>query len=123
MTQIKRLFGIGILILYALFQPGNSPTKLQLFHAALDTCSQAGAASMPTKCTLYGKIEFVDAFPDVKVEVVSAFADIKVEKVNAFADGPGKWEIVTAFPDFKVQVVDAFPDYKIEYVQAFPGCD
>jgi hypothetical protein len=70
---------------------------------------------------LYGKIQVVTAFPDVKVQVVTAFPDVKVQKVTAFPDSCGKWEMVTAFPDTKVQFVDAFPDVKIEYVTAFPG--
>ena len=59
---------------------------------------------------LFGKIQVVKAFPDVKVQVV-----------KAFPDKCGQWEMVDAFPDTKVQFVDAFPDVKIEYVDAFPG--
>ena len=70
---------------------------------------------------LYGKIQIVTAFPDVKVQEVNAFPDLKVQKVNAFPDKCGKWQIVTAFPDTKVQFVNAFPDVKIQYVNAFPG--
>ena len=77
---------------------------------------------IPDKCLLFGKIQVVDAFPDVKVQLVHAFPDIKVQVVSCFADKPGKWQFVDAFPDFKVQFVDAFPDYKIEYVDSFPGC-
>jgi hypothetical protein len=70
---------------------------------------------------LWGKIQEVTAFPDVKVQVVSAFPDVKVEKVTAFPDKCGKWQMVTAFPDTKVQFVSAFPDVKVQYVTAFPG--
>jgi hypothetical protein len=70
---------------------------------------------------LYGKIQEVTAFPDVKVQVVTAFPDVKVQKVTAFPDKCGMWEMVTAFPDTKVQFVNAFPDVKIQYVTAFPG--
>lgn len=77
---------------------------------------------IPDKCLLFGKIQVVDAFPDVKVQLVRAFPDIKVQLVSCFPDKPGKWQFVDAFPDFKVQFVDAFPDYKIEYVDSFPGC-
>ncbi len=70
---------------------------------------------------LWGKIEEVTAFPDVKVQVVTAFPDVKVQKVTAFPDKCGKWQMVTAFPDTKVQFVTAFPDVKIQYVDAFPG--
>jgi len=70
---------------------------------------------------LYGKIQEVGAFPDVKVQVVSAFPDVRVQKVNAFPDACGKWQMVTSFPDTRVQFVTAFPDVKVQYVDAFPG--
>ena len=70
---------------------------------------------------LYGKIQFVESFPDLKVQVVTAFPDLKVQLVDAFPNDCGKWQIVSAFPDLKVQIVDAFPDIKIQYVDAFPG--
>lgn len=70
---------------------------------------------------LYGKVQIVDAFPDIKVQIVNAFPDIKVKWVTAFADDCGKWQEVDAFPDFKIQIVDAFPDIKIQEVDAFPG--
>jgi hypothetical protein len=70
---------------------------------------------------LYGKIQVVKAFPDLKVQVVTAFPDLKVMKVNAFPDKCGLWQMVDAFPDLKIQFVDAFPDLKISYVTAFPG--
>ena len=85
-------------------------------------CQEASAAK-PDKCKLFGKIKFVDSFPDVKVKVVDSFPDIRVKKVSSFPDGPGKWKIVDSFPDFKVQIVDSFPDIKIKYVDSFPGCD
>lgn len=70
---------------------------------------------------LYGKIQVVDAFPDIKVQIVDAFPDLKVKEVDAFPDDCGKWKFVDAFPDTKIQFVDAFPDVKIQYVDAFPG--
>jgi len=70
---------------------------------------------------LWGKVQVVKAFPDIKVQVVTAFPDVKVKKVTAFPDACGKWQFVTAFPDIKIQFVTAFPDVKIQYVDAFPG--
>ncbi len=86
----------------------------------------AGGGLDKSSCTfngkkLYGKVQFVTAFPDVKVQEVSAFPDLKVQRVSAFPDSCGKWQVVTAFPDVKVQLVTAFPDVKIQYVTAFPG--
>lgn len=70
---------------------------------------------------LYGKVQFVESFPDIKIEYVNAFPDIRVEFVNAFPEKCGMWEITESFPDFKVQVVKSFPDIKVEVVTAFPG--
>jgi len=70
---------------------------------------------------LYGKVQIVDAFPDIKIQVVDAFPDIKIKWVDAFPSSCGKWQKVDAFPDFKIQFVDAFPDLKIKEVDAFPG--
>ncbi len=90
--------------------------------------ANAGGSFSKGSCTfngkkLYGKIQVVKAFPDVKVQVVTAFPDVKVQKVTAFPDKCGKWQFVDAFPDTKVQFVDAFPDVKIQYVDAFPGAN
>jgi len=93
------------------------------FALELKACKEAQASGNPGKCGLYGKIQYVTSFPDVKVQVVTSFPDIKVQIVSSFADGPGEWEIVNSFPDYKVQVVDSFPDYKIQYVTSFPGCN
>jgi hypothetical protein len=70
---------------------------------------------------MYGKVQFVKSFPDIKVQIVTAFPDLKVKMVTAFPDKCGMWQEVTAFPDVKVQLVDAFPDVKIQYVDNFPG--
>lgn len=99
------------------------PTKAERFAMEVELCKEAQADGKPDKCRLFGKIQIVDAFPDVKIQKVDAFPDIKVKWVDAFADGPGEWQKVDAFPDYKVQFVDAFPDYKIQEVDAFPGCN
>ena len=98
-------------------------TKQEQFALELEACKHAEAAGKPGKCDLYGKIEIVDNFGDVKVEVVDNFADIKVEWVNNFANSPGQWEKVDNFADYKVEIVDNFGDYKVEFVDNFPGCD
>ena len=70
---------------------------------------------------LYGKIQFVDSFPDIKVEVVDSFADLEVKIVKSFPDHCGEWQIVDSFPDIKVQIVKSFGDIKIKFVGSFPG--
>lgn len=98
-------------------------SKSEKFALELKACKEAQASGNPGKCGLYGKIQYVTSFPDVKVQVVTSFPDIKVQLMSSFADGPGEWQIVNSFPDYKVQIVDSFPDYKIEYVTSFPGCN
>jgi hypothetical protein len=70
---------------------------------------------------LYGKIKFVESFPDIKIQVVSSFPDLKVKLVESFPDDCGKWQIVESFPDVKVQLVESFPDIKVQFVESFPG--
>ena len=70
---------------------------------------------------IYGRIQYVDHFPDYKVQVVDHFPDLKVQVVEHFPDGAGKWQIVEHFPDYKIQLVDHCPDFKIQYVDHFPG--
>ncbi len=70
---------------------------------------------------LYGKVQFVESFPDIKIKYVESFPDIKVKFVESFPDDCGKWKVVSSFPDFKVQVVNSFPDLKVKVVESFPG--
>jgi hypothetical protein len=90
--------------------------------------AEAGGSFNKSSCTfngkkLYGKIQVVTSFPDVKVQEVSSFPDVKVQKVTSFPDSCGKWQFVTSFPDTKVQFVTSFPDVKIKYVTSFPGAN
>ncbi len=70
---------------------------------------------------LFGNIQVVDSFPDIKVEIVESFADLHVEAVTSFPDKCGQWRFVDSFPDVKIQYVDSFPDIKIKMVTNFPG--
>ena len=70
---------------------------------------------------LYGKVQVVDFFPDIKVQVVNFFPDLKVQRVDFFPTSCGKWQFVDFFPDIKVQFVDFFPDIKVQFVDFFPG--
>ncbi len=81
----------------------------------------AKKASKPPVGKIYGRIQFVNSFPDFKVQQVNAFPDLRVQKVNTFPDGSGKWQIVDSFPDYKIQMVNAFPDFTVQFVDTFPG--
>ena len=96
--------------------------------AGVSLSADAKGSFNKSSCTfdgkkLYGKIQEVSSFPDVKVQVVSSFPDVKVQKVSSFADTCGKWQMVTSFPDTKVQFVSSFPDVKVQYVTSFPGAN
>lgn len=70
---------------------------------------------------LYGRVMYVDSFPDFRVKVVRAFPDLKIQRVTSFPDSCGKWQEVKDFPDLRIKLVDSFPDFTIQYVDAFPG--
>lgn len=78
-------------------------------------------ASKPDVSKIYGKIQWVDSFPDYTVQVVDSFPDLKVKLVDSFPDHPGEWKVVTSFPDFKIKRVTSFADFKIQFVTSFPG--
>lgn len=124
---MKRLPTILIALAAALlFTPSvevQLPTAKERFAMELALCQEAQASGKPGKCDLFGKIQIVDHFPDVKIQRVQHFADIKVKWVDHFPDKPGLWKKVDHFPDYKVQFVDHFPDYKIQEVEHFPGCN
>ncbi|WP_199321346.1 hypothetical protein [Microcoleus sp. FACHB-831] len=90
--------------------------RLEASDRAIDaaTCTYKGKK-------LYGQVQIVDKFPDIKVKVVSAFPDLKVKQVTNFAQQCGQWQMVQNFPNLKVQIVDTFPDIQIQYVDSFPG--
>ena len=104
----------------------------RLTAAALVTASlavslaQAGADLAGCKFNgieLWGNVEVVDSFPDIKVQIVSSFPDLNVKRVTSFPDQCGLWKIVTSFPDFTIKFVTSFPDFRIEYVDSFPGLE
>lgn len=111
--QIALLFAISFTMGW---KPVDSTTNTKPKVADLEGCEWEGIP-------LHGKVQIVDAFPDIKVQYVDAFGDIKVKWVDAFPDDCGEWQEVDAFPDFKIQIVDAFPDVKVQRVDAFPGVD
>ena len=63
---------------------------------------------------LYGKVQVVENFPDIKVKVDNIWPDLKVKIVEHFPNTCGKWQIVEHFPDFKIQFVD-----KIFYIKMY----
>ena len=98
-----------------------------LFAVYLTTSGAAGSKGLDKDaCTykgfpLYGDIQVVESFPDIKVQIVESFADLHVETVTSFPNDCGKWKFVKSFPDVKIQYVSSFPDIKIKKVTSFPG--
>lgn len=95
-----------------------------------DSCNVSGVAGEEKidfeNCTykgfpIYGKVKFVENFPDIKVQIVENFPDLKVKLVENFPDDCGEWKVVENFPDVKIKIVENFPDIKIKYVENFPG--
>lgn len=70
---------------------------------------------------LYGKVEFVSSYADIKIQYVSSYGDIKVQMVDSYANECGKWQKVSSMGDFKVQVVDSYADIKVQLVDSYPG--
>ncbi len=109
MKKMKSIIFLSTMVLFcsfALRKASNGPID--------GSCSCKGKK-------LYGKVQLVTSFPDVKVQIVNSFPDLKVQLVESFPDKCGKWQIVNSFPDVKVQLVESFPDVKVQYVNSFPG--
>ncbi len=100
----------------------RSENARERFLSMVSACAEAADKGKPGPCQLYGKIQYVENFPDVTVKIVENFPDLKVKVVENFPDKPGLWKIVEHFPDYKVKVVENFPDIKIKFVENFPGC-
>jgi hypothetical protein len=124
-TTRRLLSALTLVCALGIVAPGAARADTLLLQAA-DAAGSAEAMKVGKDCRfkgkkLWGKIQIVTSFPDIKVQVVSSFPDLKVQNVTSFPDGCGKWQMVTSFPDLKVQMVDSFPDVKIQYVTSFPG--
>ncbi|MGB3691569.1 MAG: hypothetical protein WA865_08520 [Spirulinaceae cyanobacterium] len=70
---------------------------------------------------LYGKVQIVENFPDVKVKVVAADADLMVKQVQIFPSRCGEWQIVDAFADLRVKFVESSPDFTVQFVYNSSG--
>lgn len=70
---------------------------------------------------LFGDVQVVESFPDVRVQIVDSFPDLNVQAVTSFPGACGQWKFVDSFADLKIQYVDSFPDVKIKMVTSFPG--
>ena len=46
---------------------------------------------------LYGRVQIVDSFPDLKVQIVNSFPDLKVKTVDHNPTRCGEWQMVDNF--------------------------
>ncbi|MEC4804823.1 MAG: hypothetical protein SAJ12_10410 [Jaaginema sp. PMC 1079.18] len=83
-------------------------------YAILQSCQIKGFR-------LYGKVQIVDVFPDIKIQAVNSNPDLRVKIVDDNPNECGEWQIVQTFPNYKVKFVEAFPDLKIQFVNNSPG--
>lgn len=112
---MKKITPLSLVVIIALFCSFALKKERTTLNGPIDDdCTCKGKK-------LYGKVQFVTSFPDIKVQVVNSFPDLKVQMVESFPDKCGKWQVVNSFPDVKVQIVESFPDVKIQYVNSFPG--
>ncbi len=110
---MKRLLRIFLILFFtSIFSASLNAQDEDGFNE--ETCSFNGIK-------LYGKIQFVESFPDITIKVVESFPDIKVKIVDSFPDDCGEWQVVDSFPDIKVKIVESFADIKIKFVESFPG--
>jgi hypothetical protein len=108
-THLKNIYLIVFIATLNSFVVAQEKIKIDY-----DNCSFKGFP-------LYGKVKFVNEFPDIKVQIVDSFPDLKVKIVDSFPDKCGEWQIVDSFPDVKIKIVNVFPDIKIKFVESFPG--
>ncbi|MBN1339287.1 MAG: hypothetical protein JXA03_08185 [Bacteroidales bacterium] len=104
---MKRLIFI-LIVLIALAKTGHS----QDFDPY--TCTFKGKE-------LFGKIQRVTSFADLKVEVVDYNADLEVDTTSSWPSKCGQWKFVQHFPDLKVEFVKYGADLRIKYVNYGAG--
>jgi hypothetical protein len=87
--------------------------------APLIVSVRAGEKKKSDPAAIYGRIQFVQSFPDYKVKAVTSFPDLKVKIVKSHP-GPREWQIVDSSPDFKIKLVTEFPDFTVEFEDGIP---
>ena len=105
--NIKKLFFLGVVIITTNSFP-QSENQLKE-----DECTFNGIQ-------LYGKIQFVESFPDITVQIDESFPELKVKIVESFPDECGEWQIINLFPDIKIKYA-RFAEASARRVESFPG--
>ena len=72
---------------------------------------------------LYGKVKFVNEYPDITIKFVDAYADIEVKITDSSYQSCCEWKVVDSsecYPDLRVKVVRDYPDITIRVVTDYP---
>lgn len=72
---------------------------------------------------LYGKVVFVDEYPDITIKFVDAYADIEVKITDSSYQSCCEWKVVDkteGYPDLRVKVVKDYPDITVKTVSDYP---
>jgi hypothetical protein len=123
LANLSRLLPVLALTFCVHFLSADELTTTTGKTETVDSIEAAVAECTFNGIKLYGRMKFVNAFPDIRIQYVEHFPDIRVLFVSSFPDKCGRWQVVENFADFTVQLVEHFPDIKVKVVEHFPGVD
>ncbi len=119
-------FVLSALFATVLFAISATAQKIDLGKFVIDkkNCTITNKDSKET-FNLYGNIEIVESFPDIRVKIVDSFEDLDVKKITTYypntPESCGEFREVKSFPDIRVKIVTSSPDITVKIVDSFPG--
>ena len=72
---------------------------------------------------LYGKVVFVEDYPDITIKFVEYYADIEVKVTESPSSSCCEWKIVGRseyYPDLRVKIDNDYPDITVKVVESYP---
>ena len=72
---------------------------------------------------LYGKVVFVEDYPDITIKFVDYYADIEVKVTESPDNSCCEWKIVGRseyYPDLRVKIDNDYPDITVKVVESYP---
>ncbi|MBQ3717543.1 MAG: hypothetical protein II901_04085 [Paludibacteraceae bacterium] len=72
---------------------------------------------------LYGKVVFVEDYPDITIKFVEYYADIEVKITESPSSSCCEWKIVGRseyYPDLRVKIDNDYPDITVKVVESYP---
>lgn len=70
---------------------------------------------------LYGRIQFVDTFPDIRIRIVTSKPNLRVVKKQSNAIQCGEWQIVNFAPSIRIMIDQKHGEIDVQYVDFSPG--